>query len=491
MQTQRAARSALAKSASAVCILVLYIGWRPYSLVSSVPASNVCRGIVSRHAWPSDIMLRSHELLPSVWDAMSASAASIDPDALALRRVVQRTALRWSSGGASECNNTLLALRIREKTFPIFTHSFVNVLLHALHRPGLAIRPPPLRVFGRGCGGNATMSCFTRPVSNCDGSQTGRHRSLDLRDRLSPLQQRMEYAIRGEDVLPPPWRHRGLFWVVSQLIAHILRPNQRVALALSAARKQLRLVDAPQPILALHVRRPAPCSPHLAWGRRRACDPLSAYMPSVRRLVSMYGYATVFLVSDDEETLRDAARNQSGDFHLVTALESHRPPSAKQLRQANNATSTKPSRHTTEETSGRDFGTRFMVLALLLAECEGFVGKFSSHMSRLVYSLMSAKHPTGDCLQPFISLDVPWCFGLNCDLAAWLPPAATHAQGQARFSGLPKDARYVSGSMLRLREPEQPRKIRRRDRKPTVEWDVNRAVAASVELFTRGGRTTS
>ncbi len=132
---------------------------------------------------------------------------------------------------------------------------------------------------------------------------------------------------------------------------------------------------------------------------------------------------------------------------MVTALESHRPLSPKDMRQASHAV------------PGRELGTRFVVLALLLAECEGFVGKFSNHMSRLVYALMAARHPTGDCLQPFVSLDAPWCFGLNCDLTSWMPPAAPIGS-HAKFSGLSKGAVYTSGSMLRLRTRGEKQKGR-------------------------------
>jgi hypothetical protein len=44
---------------------------------------------------------------------------------------------------------------------------------------------------------------------------------------------------------------------------------------------------------------------------------------------------------------------------------------------------------------------------LLLSDCDGFVGKFSGNMDRIVYSLMSAR--TGQ-LRPYVSLDNSWCF---------------------------------------------------------------------------------
>ena len=213
--------------------------------------------------------------------------------------------------------------------------------------------------------------------------------------------------------------------------------------ALAIARRRIGLDTTPQPVLALHIRSPAPCEPHLAWGRKRTSDPLSAYLPSVGRLRAKYGYATIFVVTDDWPTLLQVQNASPPNLHVVTALESHRPRAVRGKRVPKSLG---------DQPLGQELGTRFMVLALLMAECEGLVGKFSSHLARLVYALMAAKHPTGDCLQPFVSLDIPWCFGLNCDLASWLPPAqASLGSTPEPFEGLLETVRYMSGSMLRMR----------------------------------------
>ena len=458
--------------------LLLLIGWRPRVTHSPTVAAALpgrCRGVVARRVWPPDLMLRSRELLPSVWDARSGDATEADPDATALRAALEATRR------SRVCNETLLPLRLREKTFAILAHSLVNAQIYALSQPGLALRSPTLRVFGRGCPGNGTLGCFVAPLSACDARTSltpgGAHESLDLRDRLAPLQQRLEYAIHGDRVLPAPWRHRGLFWTVSQVLAHILHPSLRTKRAVAAARRKLGLDVAPKPILALHVRNPAPCKPHLAWGRKRTCDPLSAYMPSVHRLVAKYGYGSIFVVSDDRATLREAINASAlAGLHLVSALETHRPRTSRG----------QPLKAVRNQPLGKELGTRFMVLALLMAECEGLVGKFSSHLSRLGYALMSARHPTRDCLQPFISLDAPWCFGLNCDLANWLPPSSPVRSTPTPFDGLPVGERYVSGSMLRLRA-SSTRKTRR-DAAPT-EGDYSHRLAMAIEEF--AGRTTS
>ncbi|KAL1528886.1 hypothetical protein AB1Y20_010209 [Prymnesium parvum] len=450
---RRGAEAPRCLRATALALLALLsfaalLGWRP-SASASLPAfatrHATCRGVVARRSSPPDLMLRVRELLPSVWEARHPAALTPDAEALALGRALEL------ARAAALCNHTLRPSRLREKTFAILLHSLVGVQLHALATPGLAVLSPPLRAFGTGCPPNGTWACFARPLSACDATPSRRaHEAVDLRDRLAPLQLRSEYALRGDAVLPAAWRHRGLFWNVAQLLRHLLRPSARVRRAASAARRRLGLEGAPPPVLALHVRHATPCAPRLAWGRRRTCDPLDAYLPSVERLAATYGYASLFVVSEEAATLRQA-RNSSRlrRFHLITALEARRPRVGK-----GRAADAPPPR------DGKELGTQFVVLALLLAECEGLVGKFGHHLPRLVYALMAARHPTRDCLQPFVSLDVPWCFGLNCDLASWLPPSAPAGAPFTPFAGLPEAARYVSGSMLRLRTP--PRKSSRR-----------------------------
>ena len=49
-----------------------------------------------------------------------------------------------------------------------------------------------------------------------------------------------------------------------------------------------------------------------------------------------------------------------------------------------------------------------MVEVQLLSECDGFVGKFTSNMDRVIYALAAAR---SNAQIPYISLDAPFCFG--------------------------------------------------------------------------------
>ena len=55
----------------------------------------------------------------------------------------------------------------------------------------------------------------------------------------------------------------------------------------------------------------------------------------------------------------------------------------------------------------RSFAILTTVDVMLLAQSDGFVGKFSSNLFRSAFELRAAEC---DCAPPFVSLDHPWCF---------------------------------------------------------------------------------
>eukprot|EP00325_Prymnesiales_sp_UTEX-LB-985_P003627 CAMPEP_0174712444 /NCGR_PEP_ID=MMETSP1094-20130205/13434_1 /TAXON_ID=156173 /ORGANISM="Chrysochromulina brevifilum, Strain UTEX LB 985" /LENGTH=116 /DNA_ID=CAMNT_0015911513 /DNA_START=129 /DNA_END=479 /DNA_ORIENTATION=- len=50
----------------------------------------------------------------------------------------------------------------------------------------------------------------------------------------------------------------------------------------------------------------------------------------------------------------------------------------------------------------------FVIDLHAMASCDAVVGKFTSNLARLVFELISARLGR---VAPYISLDVPWCFG--------------------------------------------------------------------------------
>ena len=134
----------------------------------------------------------------------------------------------------------------------------------------------------------------------------------------------------------------------------------------------------------------------------RTCEPLSAYMPHVRRVARLVGATSVYLATDSARVLADARLYASEfSFHtmnLSSAYESHDTLWDKKVRtRLRDGLAERSFREAWEAT----------VDMMLLSECDGFVGKFTSNFFRNAYSLKAA---ACDCAPPFVSLDAPWCF---------------------------------------------------------------------------------
>ena len=117
-----------------------------------------------------------------------------------------------------------------------------------------------------------------------------------------------ETALQGR--LPERWLRRGRFWLVSQVLHFLTTPNSALKQKLRAARESLGTMRPP--VLALHVRKGDACSD------RDECHSLSDYLPVVRRMITTYGYRTVFLATPDP-TVLDELRGLSTsiDFRFL------------------------------------------------------------------------------------------------------------------------------------------------------------------------------
>ena len=289
------------------------------------------------------------------------------------------------------------------------------------------------------------------------------------RDATTP--SRYEYSEHREGALPTEWAaHKltlpthgrllpaswGLFWLVSHTLSHLIlsdpSPELRQRVSMHARLLGLKdpwrdgdaddkvTIDAP--ILGVHVRRAEPCSPYIVLGRKRTCDPLESYVPHVMRLSAQYGYKSIYLVSDSMSVLDNAtkafaplkvlirpdARAAARRAHLARIADAKAVAAAKLKRMQrfskgrgraismlnNTFSSEDGEQHEASADDGKERVLDLLVDVILLGmSCDGLVGKFSSHLSRIAYSLMSTRHSI-DCLKPYVSLDIPWCFGLGC-----------------------------------------------------------------------------
>ena len=270
-----------------------------------------------------------------------------------------------------------------------------------------------------------------------------------MRDATTPAA--FEYSAKLDGALPARYRARGLFWLVSHTLAFVMRPTAALAAAIWRARRQLgggsggaSVAGAcpPHRTLGVHIRRAEACAPYVVYGRRRSCTPLATYAAQAKQLVAQSGpqgpgqpsahggrshddddaeaaaLRCVLVVTDSEAV----ARNASAAFAPLRVMVRVTPALTARVGVGD---------------GGYDAIEAMLVDAHLLSRCAALVAKFSSSVARLAYSLMFARRHVPadrkaggggggggggddeagvpcDCLRPYVSLDVPWCFGRSC-----------------------------------------------------------------------------
>lgn len=139
----------------------------------------------------------------------------------------------------------------------------------------------------------------------------------------------------------------------------------------------------------------------------RRCDPLAAYLDAVAGYAETIGATTLFIATDSDQVLADAAalapRFRTLYMRNVTRTRAGAPPPKTILDEVIKA----------RARSGRGVAStehdalQGALDAMLLARCDVLVGKFTSGLFRAAYALASARRGGG--YPPFASLDAPWC----------------------------------------------------------------------------------
>lgn len=235
------------------------------------------------------------------------------------------------------------------------------------------------------------------------------------------------------------FKDKDLFWWTSQQWAYLLRQNATLQSNMQRLKERLNW-EVKRPILGLHVRQGDSCS-KLADvdGNVRKCDDLSTYMEEAVKLAKQYGYKSIFLATDSAEVVfntsaypdftwiyspkrsatalgkrpvqkhpeiyldllwgLDAVKHEFSELwrpllqHVPGALAQH-PPGFELLKQLGDKFDF--------DLEFRDF----LVDLFLLADADGFVGKFTSNFDRMAYALGVGQ---SGCATPFVSLDSVWC----------------------------------------------------------------------------------
>eukprot|EP00928_Gymnodinium_smaydae_P071018 TRINITY_DN5470_c0_g5_i1.p1 TRINITY_DN5470_c0_g5~~TRINITY_DN5470_c0_g5_i1.p1 ORF type:complete len:464 (+),score=89.37 TRINITY_DN5470_c0_g5_i1:279-1670(+) len=201
-------------------------------------------------------------------------------------------------------------------------------------------------------------------------------------------------------VVPQEFRHLGLFWWTAQQLRWLLRPAPQGQLDRLLAAERARLQwESQRPILALHVRHGDSCTPYQQFKTRRRCEGLDVYVRAIESIRG-YGYRSIYLATDDPSVVEEAKKRLAGNFTLLLG-----PPSQAQDRSRGEQQSV-----VFDDITGRiDLGREYrevLLDILLLADADGFVGKFTSNIFRLAYALNFGLRR---CAAPYVSLDSFWC----------------------------------------------------------------------------------
>ncbi|EOD32183.1 hypothetical protein EMIHUDRAFT_202809 [Emiliania huxleyi CCMP1516] len=366
---------------------------------------------------------------PQADDPVASAVAALDASIAA-----------WLRPQQTACKERGFRFVVREGGFGSTLNSLVKELLWALlhgrpplgealsersgsrraqHRLRLA-EPAPLELFRNAttCA-NASLECFLQPLTNCSAESRTSQRGMAHGGRWLEVvshEEVLAMAPPGTEPLRADIAAAGRFALVSLLLASLLRPSGSVAARLRAVRSSLGWPEAepraarggrgaPPPLLiGVHLRAGDACDAEALARHNRTCEPLSAFAAAVQAVVSAYGGKR--RVRRKWQTLR---RRGGG-------------AGVRQIEQLISGGSV----------DGHEDATSVMVDLLLLASCDVLIGKFSSNIDRLAYSLMAVRRGREHrreqaegvaaeaeaasqraspplCLPPYVSLDHPWC----------------------------------------------------------------------------------
>mmetsp|Transcript_22831 Transcript_22831/g.66453 ORF Transcript_22831/g.66453 Transcript_22831/m.66453 type:complete len:144 (-) Transcript_22831:69-500(-) len=118
----------------------------------------------------------------------------------------------------------------------------------------------------------------------------------------------------------------------------------------------------------------------------------------------LYGFKSLFITSDDHQVLVDATtRYANWKVYSRQLLHAHAPTSTETPILVDRLVS-KTAQGLPLDLFSAAVETALDVL--FLSQADGFLGKFTSNIDRIVLQLMAGRD---GCLPPYASLDAPWC----------------------------------------------------------------------------------
>ena len=203
----------------------------------------------------------------------------------------------------------------------------------------------------------------------------------------------------------------GRFWSAAAAYAAFSRPQPALDRALRAEYASMELDKAPRPWLGAHLRYGDSCG---ARGKRtgRVCAAAEDYARVAADMILQYGYRSVVVATDTDAALDAFSEELKRLAPAVKVYARHDvrvdPKIYKKVKRMEKLFVTEDNGRAPPvvEPWAEYYG--FAVDLLALADCDGFLGKFTSNLARAAYALMAHRR---SCLLPYVSLDSPFCFG--------------------------------------------------------------------------------
>jgi hypothetical protein len=123
--------------------------------------------------------------------------------------------------------------------------SHIKPLIFALDK-GRRLVTPRLSLYRSSKCSREDIGCYVKPLSECSQNEIFDAAKVDTKGLISSSCRRCgggihKYAFcdSGEDAVPQKFRHRGWFWLISQLVLHMMRPGAELLKRLQTTKSEV------------------------------------------------------------------------------------------------------------------------------------------------------------------------------------------------------------------------------------------------------------
>ena len=243
---------------------------------------------------------------------------------------------------------------------------------------------------------------LTPLIPEYTSSQCGQHDlSCFFQNMSKHCKKSTKISVRNKKIVNS--YNRISFRDVAHILKYIMQPNGKLMSSIITMGKKTGLDIAllKSHVIGMHVRHGDSCLKSERHRTKRNCSDLVEYMKKAYELSP--DVKTIYLATDSKDVIMDTKKFPDYTFLYLKNVQrykkKHPPPFLDNIiRKRTRKNETYKTMEQTEKT---------IIDLWLLAQCNIFVGKFTSNFFRAAYSLSTA---FCDCAKPYVSLDSPWCF---------------------------------------------------------------------------------